>query len=249
MAPSDLKYLVGQLTLKIQSCDDLCNDIHKYRRLGAKHENLDSLQLELRSSGRSISQEFSAQRKVYGSRFEHGDDISKALVNSSITKISDIEQRLNAIARRENEGSPGFSNMLKKLRAVEDDVHEMLSTLGPRLDYQAPKAPPKRDEAKIQARDVERYVAHMKNSWAEKLIDGRIFYENALDPNLDTWECPKGGYIKKLPELKSALKKRAVFEEPIIRPNIETPGYRRPAPIPAGYKRPTVEDDGYDLEY
>ena len=158
----------------------------------------------------------------------------------------DVERKLQDIALRRNEGLPGFREMLRIVQRMEDSVGDALSTLGQRLDRPAPiptpkpKAAEKKAEPKspkptevlVNAKEWDRVTEHMKNSWMETLVSGKILYVNCFDEKRNTWEKPKG-FIQTLPAKE--VKTRVVYEE-IPRPSTRVYG-EVPTPVRESRRR------------
>lgn len=222
MSPTAFKLHVTHLTSVFKRCDELCDAILAHRRTGKKHESLDSLQLGLKASTQAIQSEYTSLRKVFGSRFDLGDNIARESLKSSIRATEEIERRLTDIANRRNDGLPGFRDMSRTIERIEDGVADHLVALGQRLETpvklaerkpekKQEKKPEKKEEKKeekkskktdeivISIKEWDRYVEHLKNSWSESLVSGRILYVNAFDESRNTWDLPRGGFIKTLP--------------------------------------------------
>jgi len=257
MSPTAFKQHVTHLVSVFKRCDELCEAIYSTRRVGSKHESLDNLHIGVNSSNQAIQIEYSALRKVFGSRFDLGDDLAREALKSNIRSAEDVERRLAAIASRRNDGLPGFKDMLRIIHRVEDSVAEIFAGLGQRLETPIPAAKPaekksekskeekkkeekkeekkkakKVDEVIISIKEWDRYMEHLKNSWSESLVSGRILYVNAFDESKNTWELPRGGFIKTLPV---AIPKPSTRPPP---PVFEERRYRETSPI-----RRTTRDD------
>jgi len=241
MSPTAFKLHVTHLVSVLKRCDELCEAIFTTRRIGSKHESLDRLQIGLKSSNQAIQIEFAALRKVFGSRFDLGDDISREALKSNIRATEEIERRLVDIASRRNDGLPGFRDMLRTIQRIEDSVTDNLAALGQRLERPVPapkpaekkpeKKPEKKEEKKprksteiaVSIKEWDRYIEHLKNSWSESLVSGRILYVNAFDESKNTWDMPRGGFIKTLP---------VAIPKPTTRvPAFEERRYRETSPI------------------
>jgi len=213
MSPTAFKQHMGQLISDLTRCYELCDAILDNRRTGSKHESLDRLQQGLKSSASAITIEFGSLRKVFGSRMDLGDDIARQAIKANIREIElDIEKRLSDIANRRNDGLPGFRDMLRHVERIDDSVADTLEALGQRLKRpveqpaqkkpEVPKPTPKpkkQDEIIINLKELERYTDHMKNSWAETVVAGKILYVNQWDEKNNQWERPNG-FIKALPK-------------------------------------------------
>lgn len=213
MSPTAFKQHMSQLISDLTRCDELCYSILENRRTGQKHESLDRLQKGLKLSANTISIEFTSLRKVFGSRMDLGDDTARRAIKANIREIElDIEKRLSDIANRRDDGLPGFRDMLRRVERIEDDVADTLEALGQRLEKQAEKKsekkpevpkptpkPKKQDEIVINLKELAKYTDHMKNSWAETVVAGKILYVNCWDEKKNQWERPDG-YIKAIPK-------------------------------------------------
>jgi len=233
MSPTAFKQHVTQLLSDLQRCTELCTIILQNRRVGNKHESLDRLQTGLIAASKSITIEFNALRAVFGSRFDTGDDICRHAVKGAIRSVElDVEGKLEDIASKRNDGLPGFRDMLRKIQMMEQNVLDNFESFAQRLERPAPqpttKVPeskpkpkqpepkkPKSDEVVMQLKEFEKYIDHMKNSWTETLVAGKILYVNAWDEKkLNTWERPSSGFIKTLPKPAP----RPVYEQPQTQP-------------------------------
>ncbi|KAG9245471.1 hypothetical protein BJ878DRAFT_541235 [Calycina marina] len=192
--------------------DDLCITILEHRRAGRKHEALDHLRLGLNTSRQEIQIQYSNLLKVFGSKFDLGDDIARESVYSSIRSMENISRKIFDIADRRNEGAPGFKDMLKTVQYIEDRVADTLTSLGQRLDHppepveekaeekkKKERKQKKADEIVVSIKEWDRYIEHLKNSWSESWLAGRILYINAFEESQNTWDRPRRGFIKTLP--------------------------------------------------
>ena len=243
MSPTAFKLHVTHLVSVFKRCDELCDAIFTYRRTGSKHESLDRLQLGLKSANQAIQNQYAALRKVFGSRFDFGDDTGREALKSNIRAIEEIERRLADIAGRRNVGLPGFRDMLRSVQKIEDSVADNLAAFGQRLErpVEAPKPAEKRPEKKeekkpkksneivVSMKEWDRQMEHLKNSWSESLVSGRILYVNAFDESKNTWDMPRGGFIKTLP---------VAIPKPAARIPVVERRYRESSPI----RRETFED-------
>jgi hypothetical protein len=208
------KQHISQLLSDLTRCYELCETIRETRRLGSKHEALDSLQKGLKSSAGHLSIEFNSLRKVFGPRMDFGDETSRYQVKSNIREIEvDIEGQLSDIANRRNDGLPGFRDMLRHVRRVEDSITNTLETLAQRLERptemklekkpdkkpETLKPKKKQDEVVINLKELEKLTYHLKNSWEETFVAGEILYVNCWDQKRNQWERPSG-YIKAPPK-------------------------------------------------
>ena len=233
MSPTAFKLHVTHLVSVFKRCDELCDSIFAYRNVGPKHESLNSLQIGLKSSNQAIQIEYAALRKVFGSRFDLGDDISRSGLKSNIRATEEVERRLNDIASRRDTGLPGFRDMLRTIQRVEDSTTDHFASLGQRLEMPPPapkpaekkpekkaekkeeKKPKKPTEIVVSIKEWDRYMDHLKNSWSESLVSGRILYVNAFDESKNTWDMPRSGFIKTLPVTipKPTTRVPPVYEE------------------------------------
>jgi hypothetical protein len=201
-------------------CHDLCHRIVDNRRISTKHENLDHLRAGLERSSTTISLQFNAIRKVLGSRMDLGDDTARYALKRSIREVElDIEPRLYNIATRQDNGPPGFKDMLVRVERIAERVKDTIEDLGERLvlspEPQVPKPPTqkpaapkptspttpklkKTDEAIVSLKELEKLLGHMKNSWEERNVAGSVLYVNCFDDKKRQWERPNG-FIKSLP--------------------------------------------------
>jgi hypothetical protein len=127
---------------------------------------------------------------------EAGDETSRSVVREAILDIEDIKSRLHEIARGER-GNPGFNELLRQVERIEDSVSSAVSSLGRRLQAAKPTPAPKRkDEITVSTKELDMLVAHMKNSWLEKVVAGRTVWVNALDEKRIVLVYPVGGFVK-----------------------------------------------------
>jgi len=258
MSSTALKQHITQLVSDLTRCYELCDAILENRRTGNKHESLDRLQAGFSSSANAISIQFKTLRKLIGSRMDLGDDIARRAIKANIKELElGIEQRLDDIASRRTDGLPGFRDMLRSVQRIEESVSDTLETLSQRLQKPVEKKPaekkaePKPEKKKteekkkpddiiISEKKFEKYTDHMKNSWAETIVAGKILYVNQWDEKKNQWEKPVGGFIKSLPtparapqtptvEVPEVPRRRPAREEPWEVPEPQ----RRPAREPA----------------
>lgn len=240
MSPTAFKLHVTHLVSVFKRCDELCDAIFTHRRIGSKHESLDRLQLGIKSSNQAIQIEYAALRKVFGSRFDLGDDAGREALKLNIRATEEIERRLADIASRRNDGLPGFRDMLRTVQRIEDSVADNFAALGQRLERPVPapkpvekkeekkpkkqeeKKPKKSNEIVVSMKEWDRQMDHLKNSWSESLVSGRILYVNAFDESKNTWEMPRGGFIKTLP---------VAIPKPITRIPVVDRRYRETSPL------------------
>jgi hypothetical protein len=218
MSPTAFKQHVSQLVSQLLRCSELCTLILETRRVGSKHEALDRLQSGIKAAASSITIEFNSHRKVFGSRMDLGDDLSRHCVKVATRSIeSDIENKLSDIANRRNDGLPGFREMLRHIQILEQNVCDAFELFAQRLEKGqfAPtpvsksqpkpepipetKKPKKSDDVLIQLKELAKYTDHMKNSWMETRVAGKILYVNCWDEKKNTWERPSSGFIQALP--------------------------------------------------
>lgn len=223
-----MNYLFSDFT----RCYELCENIRDNRRLGHRHEALDSLQDGIKSTVKAISIEYTSLQKVFGSPMDFGDAVSRQQIKEIIREIElDIQNRLSDIANRRTSGAPGFRDMLRHITRLEYSISDALAALARRLEKLAeekpdkksekkpekkpepPKpAPKKQDEIVIQLKDLERYTDHMKNSWEEKWVAGEVLYVNCFDTSQEQWERPEG-FIKSLPKSTKPTTKVPTWEQ------------------------------------
>jgi len=228
MSPTAFKQQVAQLVSEITRCFELCDAIRTNRRLGSTHEALDQLQVALKTSANDIQIEYGTLRNVIGSRMELGDEAARTTLTKAIREVqSNIQPRLNDIAYRRRDSRdpevPGFGELSRKLAKVDGGVLEALESLGRRLAEPKPEIPKptapkqpqkpklKTDEAIVSLKELEVLMAHMKNSWIETAVTGKILYVNAFDDKKSQWETPKG-FIKALPHAPKPTTHRPIWE-------------------------------------
>jgi hypothetical protein len=230
MSPTAFKQQVAQLVSEITRCFELCDAIRTNRRLGSTHEALDQLQLGLKDSAHEIQIEYGTLRNVIGSRMELGDETARTTLTKAIRDVqSSIQPRLNDIAYRRRDSRdpevPGFRELSRKLAKVEGGVLEALESLGRRLGEPKPEIPkptttPKQpqkpklklDEAVISLKELEALMGHMKNSWVETAVAGKILYVNVFDDKKSQWDRPKG-FIKALPHAPKPATRHPTWEQ------------------------------------
>ncbi|CZR59514.1 uncharacterized protein PAC_09406 [Phialocephala subalpina] len=222
MSPTAFKQQISQLITDLEKCDDLCQAIRANRRVGSTTEALDLLQSDILSSATSIDSQFKTLRSIIGSRMDLGDEVSRTNLNHSIQELQlTVQPRLSEIAhkrRRERDPIevPGFRKLHERWVKIHFDVSEALDSLGLRLksvtvtpkpvlkktNPEPTTRVPRYDEQIISNRQLEEFVAHMKNSWEERESRGEIYYVNAYDKKTQ-WERPAGAFIKALPARKT----------------------------------------------
>lgn len=129
---------------------------------------------------------------------EFGDDTSRSTLREAIRDIEDVKDRLHEIARGDR-GNPGFSDLLRKVERVEDSVSAAVESLGRRLQSKAtpkPSTPKRKDEVTISTKELDVLVSHMKNSWTETVMAGRIVWVNVLDEKKVSLDFPVGGWVR-----------------------------------------------------
>lgn len=248
MSPTAFKQQVGQLLAELAKCNELCNAIRENRRVGSVHQALDNLQSGFKDSASRIQVEYAASRKIIGSRMELGDETSRSFLSRAIRDVlSSIQPRLHDVAYRRRESHdpqlPGFRDLSRKLANIEADVLDALNDLARRIDAAKPEIPkpttfkhaPKpqqqqpqpqqprpqqKDDLIVSKKELDILVQHMKNSWHEVSVAGKILYVNAFDDQKSRWDRPEG-FIKTLPRAP----------KPATRPTREHAG-RQPPPPP-----------------
>lgn len=219
MSPTAFKQHVTQLLSDLQRCIEFTHLILENRRVGSKHEALDNLRDDLKNTATTVTLEYNTLRKIFGSRMDLGDEISRHALKSAIRSIEyDVQSKLSDIANRRNDGLPGFRDMSRHVKLIEQNVSDVLESFAQRLERPVvvepivkpspkptpkpasiPVKPKKADDVVIQLKELERYTEHMKNCWAETIVTGKILYVNQYDERKNTWEKPIGGFIKTLP--------------------------------------------------
>jgi len=229
ISPTALKQHMSQLFSDLIRCHELCQTIRATRRLKSTHEALDALQDGLKTAASSLDTKFSTLRTVFGSRMDFGDEVSRYAIKSAIRETEiDLARKLSDVANRRNEGLPGFRDMLRQVKRIEDDVSDTLKALGRKLERPEPvpvkkpeikkpevkkpevkkPEPPKRkpDEVTINLKELQKLTEHIKNSWKETLVAEEILYVNCWDEREQQWERPNG-FIKKLPKQPKPIRK------------------------------------------
>jgi hypothetical protein len=218
MSPTAFKQQVTQLISDLVKCYELCDAILQHRRLGSTHESFDRLQDGLKSSASQIQSQYNLMRKVIGSRMDQADEKARQAINTSIRDLQlEVRTKLFDIAYKRRDGRdspplPGFRDLLKRWRRIEQGVMDTLQALGQRLEEKKSNSSPKRsyavkevdkyvihedvaDEVTIRLQDLDILLDHMKNSWIEKNVAGNVLYINKFDASKTQWEKPTG-YIK-----------------------------------------------------
>jgi hypothetical protein len=213
MSPQALTQQITLLLQELSHCLDLCTSILANRRLGPTHSALDTLQSTLTLSSQSISTSFSTLRKLIGSRMDLGDEVSRTAIGRASRDLKEeVVGRLEEIAfpregRREERA--GFRELGRVVEGIEWEVSKTLESLGQRLQVvksaPRPTSTPqhkhkgrKPDEVCISLKELDLLMAHMKNSWVEKVDSrGKRIWINALDEKKFVLERPDG-FIKSL---------------------------------------------------
>ncbi len=110
--------------------------------------------------------------------------------------------------------------MLYQLQTLDSEVLSTFSGLKYRLEISAkdePRPKPilkktKTDEVIIGIKKLDAYMDHMKNSWVETEVDGKVFYVNVYDEKKKVWDQPKNGFIQLLPKMERP-KRRSTWEK------------------------------------
>lgn len=229
MSPTAFKQQLTQLASELKRCLELCDEIRVNRHLPRTTETLDRLQSGIKHTINTIDIEFNAIRRFIGSRMDLGDEAARISLQRAIrdvqtdihVKLSDIAYKRRDIQERE---APGFRDIHKRLQGVEAHVFMTLESLSRRLEASkaVPEAPkpsipkPRTDEAVVKLKELDRMLEHMKNSWVEKVVAGRILYVNVFDDKKSTFDRPNG-FIKELPRAARPAK---------------VPSWDREAPLP-----------------
>jgi hypothetical protein len=223
MSPTPFKQQITQLLSELNRCHELCMAIRQNRKLGPTTDALDNLQSTLASDASSIQTSFVTLRKLLGSHMDLGDDSSRNALNRSIREVqSEIEPKLADIAyKRREKGEtevPGFRELTRKWKKIEESVDSTLEALGQRIEESKSTPPPKQhktepkpekksqqkpiqhktDEVVISLKELDHLLEHMKNSWVEKSVAGKVLYVNCFDDKRSQWEKPEG-FIRPLP--------------------------------------------------
>lgn len=225
MSPRAFEQLLGQLTAEIEECDNLCQAIRRNRCVGSTTTALDGFQLDLLSMASKLNSKYREYRVANGSRMETGDDQARSELNNHIRDLQlTIQSRLLEIANnripRNSNGmvSPHFGQLHERYLKICSGVATTINSLGIRFrsekafiarpeeyrssperevrrSYRAEKVP-RSDESIVLNRDLEKLVAHMKNSWVEiEDRSGRLAWENAFDSKILVHKRPSG-FIK-----------------------------------------------------
>jgi hypothetical protein len=140
-----------------------------------------------------------------------GDCRARNAMNRHILDVQTfIKPKLNDVAQPRRHRAhevefPGFGELLRQWRLIEDNVTCTLDTLSQRLDAkpstQKPVQKPthKPEEVVISMKELDRFLDHMKNSWVEKIVAGKVLYVNCFDDKKSQWEKPSTGYVKTTP--------------------------------------------------
>jgi len=215
MSPKAFKQQIDQLISELNNCYELCLAVRNNRRLGPTTDALDRLESGLKSGAHGIEVEFNDLRNIIGSRMDLGDDASRISLARSISDLQgDVQIRLSDIAyKRKGSEHPHFKDISGKWSRIEQDVTDTLVSLGKRLEVSAAKAETpnpagpvprpvkhKTDELVIKMDQYDLLISHMKNSWVETVVAGRIVYANVYDTKLKQAEKPDG-FIKALPKI------------------------------------------------
>ena len=220
MSPGAFRQQMLQLLSELTRCYELCNSVRQNRRIGSKHEALDSLQDGLASSISGLQIEYDTQRAAVGARMDIGDEQARHEISHSTRIVTnDIRTRLEDIAfkRDSSDGhssssrgrshGPRFRDLLKKWYRTESNVEDTLQRLSHRLEpglAPLPEPSPKpvekpshkKDELVVSLKQLDHLLAHMKQSWEEKVIAGQLVYVNCFDASKTRWERPEGDFIK-----------------------------------------------------
>jgi len=192
-------------------CVELCEAIRTNRKIGNSHHNLDRLQSALELATRTIPVEYNTTRRAIGSRIDSGDEKARREMNQHILDIqSRIKPTLREIAypsRQRQKGEqvvPGFSNLLNHWKLIYQGVSETIDSLSRRIEEATatptPKpaplptptpTPKKPDEVTISMKRFDHLLEHMKNSWEETIVAGKVLYVNVFDKSNRQWERPE----------------------------------------------------------
>lgn len=140
-----------------------------------------------------------------------GDETARMVMQGCVRDLrSEIKARLNDIAfpkKRESHESdaPGFSELYRRWRRIEQNVYRTLESLGRRLEGAKSRetgaaAPPftpqvpkrKTEEVVVCMKELNRLTEHMKRSWKEKFVGGRVIYVNCWDEKILQGHRPDG---------------------------------------------------------
>lgn len=224
MSPLSFKQQIAQLASELAKCSQLCQDIRLNRNIGSTHENLDCFQQALESAGCSLPNDYNTTRRAVGSAIDIGDERARYEMSQHILDVQmKIKPKLKDIAkpsRSRGKGEqvhPGFKELLRQWKSIYGDVQETILSLSRRIatsqsqtddDHSTPAPTPqskprpaskKTDEATISMKEFDHLLEHLKNSWEEVVVTGRIMYVNVFDRNQRTWERPTGAFIKSFP--------------------------------------------------
>jgi hypothetical protein len=213
MSPTALTQQITHLLSELSHCLNLCTSVLQNRRLGSTHSALDTLQSTLTLSSQTISAEFSSLRNLIGSRMDLGDEVSRTAISRATRDLrEDVVEKLEKIAfpREGRRGErAGFRELGRRVEGIEFEVSKILEGLGGRLratkaERLTPTKPTayhhgegrRQDEVCISLKELDLLMAHMKNSWIEKVDSrGQRVWVNALDEKKIVLEKPEG-FIK-----------------------------------------------------
>jgi hypothetical protein len=164
-----------------------------------------------------------------------GDSRARNAMNRHILDVQTfIKAKLNDIAQPRRHRAhevefPGFGELLRQWRLIEDNVTYALDTLSQRLDAKpstqklVQKPAHKPEEVVVSMKELDRFLDHMKNSWVEKIVAGKVLYVNCFDDK-SQWEKPSTGYVKATPKPSRPSSMTLSWDQPAKRP-VRTPAW------------------------
>jgi len=208
MTTTGFKARVALLTEELSNCIRLCIDIRENRKNGRNNRNLSQLTTALESAQYAIPVEYSATRKILGARMDAGDDSARSEMDGYIWELQNrIKPKLRDIARPHGDKGECLKELLSIWNRTYLDYSNTIGSLSRRIQEKAankptpdekPRKPKETEGFSISMEEFVRMLEHMKNSWEETYVAGKVLYVNAFDKNKSQWEVPDG-FIKAYP--------------------------------------------------
>ncbi|KAH6722630.1 hypothetical protein BKA61DRAFT_569144 [Leptodontidium sp. MPI-SDFR-AT-0119] len=202
------------------------NLIDSTRRFGMPSSTISSLQSSLSSNVRAIDNAFTRCRSECGSEFERGDTVASDAINACNREIRRVETNSHRLRPRdpiENDAGLYDGRQLESIfNGVERDVIAAFEGFARRLGGTSRRGGGGRGllsqlqnlssfanlglrdssdrlsdgDVTISRHDMSMIVQHLRDSWVQESVNGRIMYVNVYEPSMRRSDRPRTGFIQ-----------------------------------------------------